>query len=433
MGGLFSSILKDMKCFQFYTSEEKEEPKTEKSNPALSSFALSDSEFRHSHRESSSQNVSDTSTESRGRSQVPSLSDRPSDLRAFTFSELKAATKNFNRLTKIGEGGFGSVYKATVKCGEDSVKKIDVAVKQLSRRGLQGHKEWVTEVNVLGVAEHRNLVKLVGYCAEDDERGIQRLLVYEYMPNRSVENRLSARSETPLSWAMRLKIAQDAARGLTYLHEEMDVQIIFRDFKSSNILLDEQWNAKLSDFGLARLGPPDGLTHVSTAVVGTMGYAAPEYVQTGRLTSKSDVWSYGVFLYELITGRRPLDRNRPRSEQKLLEWVKPYISDSKKFQQILDPRLDSKISRSAQKLSIVANRCLVRHPKSRPKMSEVLVMVNKVIETSTGIGNPEPPVRIAEPTSPESERKGKRRITDIKLGDGGRLVRMWSTKLINTC
>ncbi|KAG5584321.1 hypothetical protein H5410_044755 [Solanum commersonii] len=494
-----------MKCFQFYNSEKKEEPKTTKSNPVLSSsFGLFDSEFRHSHRESSSQNVSDTSTESRGRSQIPSLSDRPSDLRAFTFSELKAATKNFNRITKIGEGGFGCVYKATVKTGEDSAKKIDVAVKQLGRRGLQrrqvigagicfglysspkrtfstvgviqlwkevvniessalykivhcqlmnkvlgkllslqlltfydvltlGHKEWVTEVNVLGVAEHKNLVKLVGYCAEDDERGIQRLLVYEYMPNRSVENHLSARSETPLSWAMRLKIAQDAARGLAYLHEEMDVQIIFRDFKSSNILLDEQWNAKLSDFGLARLGPPEGLTHVSTAVVGTMGYAAPEYVQTGRLTSKSDVWSYGVFLYELITGRRPLDRNRPRSEQKLLEWVKPYISDSKKFQQILDPRLDGKISRSAQKLSIVANRCLVRHAKTRPKMSEVLEMVNKVVETSTGIGNPGPPVRIAEPTSPESARKGKRKITDIKLGDGSRLVRMWSTKLTSTC
>ncbi|MCD7466907.1 Serine/threonine-protein kinase pcrk1 [Datura stramonium] len=434
MGGYFSSILKDMKCFQFYTGEKKEEPKTVKSNSVLSSSsALSDREFRHSHLESNSQNASDTSTESRGRSQFPSLSDRPSELKAFTFSELKAATKNFNRITKIGEGGFGCVYKATVKSGEDSVKKIDVAVKQLGRRGLQGHKEWVTEVNVLGVAEHRNLVKLVGYCAEDDERGIQRLLVYEYMPNRSVENHLSARSETPLSWAMRLKIAQDAARGLTYLHEEMDVQIIFRDFKSSNILLDEQWNAKLSDFGLARLGPPEGLTHVSTAVVGTMGYAAPEYVQTGRLTSKSDVWSYGVFLYELITGRRPLDRNRPRSEQKLLEWVKPYISDSKKFQQILDPRLEGKVLRSAQKLSIVANRCLVRHAKSRPKMSEVLEMVNKVIEASTEIGNPEPPVRIVEPTSPESERKGKRRIIDMKLGDGGRLVRMWSTKLINTC
>ncbi|XP_060201513.1 serine/threonine-protein kinase PCRK1-like isoform X2 [Lycium barbarum] len=432
MGGYFSSILKDMKCFPFYTGEKKEEPNTVKSNSGLSSSsALSDRELRQSRLESGSQNASDTSTESRGRSQFPSLSDRPSDLRVFTFSELKAATKNFNRITKIGEGGFGCVYKATVKSGEDSVKKIDVAVKQLGRRGLQGHKEWVTEVNFLGVAEHRNLVKLVGYCAEDDERGIQRLLVYEYMPNRSVENHLSARSETLLSWPMRLKIAQDAARGLTYLHEEMDVQIIFRDFKSSNILLDEQWNAKLSDFGLARLGPPEGQSHVSTAVVGTMGYAAPEYVQTGRLTSKSDVWSYGVFLYELITGRRPLDRNRPRSEQKLLEWVKPYISDSKKFQKIIDPRLESKISRSAQKLSIVANRCLVRHPKSRPKMSEVLEMVNKVVEASTGTGNPEPPVRIAEPTSPESERKGKRRIIDIK--DGGRLVRMWSTKLTNTC
>ncbi|XP_016496832.2 serine/threonine-protein kinase PCRK1-like isoform X1 [Nicotiana tabacum] len=444
-----------MKCFQFYVGDKKEEPKTVNSNSVLStSSVLSDREFRNSRLESCSQNASDTSTESRGRSQFPSLSDRPSNLRVFTFSELKSATKNFNRTTKIGEGGFGCVYKATVKSGEDSVRKIDVAVKQLGRRGLQGHKEWVTEVNVLGVAEHQNLVKLVGYCAEDDERGIQRLLVYEYMPNRSVENHLSARSETPLSWAMRLKIAQDAARGLTYLHEEMDVQIIFRDFKSSNILLDERWNAKLSDFGLARLGPPEGLTHVSTAdtriltdfhidpgvelgarvlVVGTMGYAAPEYVQTGRLTSKSDVWSYGVFLYELITGRRPLDRNRPRSEQKLLEWVKPYISDSKKFQHILDPRLEGKISRSAQKLSIVANRCLVRHSKSRPKMSEVLEMVNKVIEASIGVGNPEPPVKIVEPTSPESERKGKRRISDTKLGEGGRLVRMWSTKLINTC
>ncbi|XP_019250676.1 PREDICTED: probable receptor-like protein kinase At5g47070 isoform X1 [Nicotiana attenuata] len=433
-GAYLSTILKDMKCFQFYTGDKKEEPKTVTSNSVLSSSsALSDREFRNSRLESSSQNASDTSAESRGRSQFPSLSDRPSNLRVFTFSELKSATKNFNRTTKIGEGGFGCVYKATVKGGEDSVKKIDVAVKQLGRRGLQGHKEWVTEVNVLGVAEHQNLVKLVGYCAEDDERGIQRLLVYEYMPNRSVENHLSARSETPLSWAMRLKIAQDSARGLTYLHEEMDVQIIFRDFKSSNILLDEQWNAKLSDFGLARLGPPEGLTHVSTAVVGTMGYAAPEYVQTGRLTSKSDVWSYGVFLYELITGRRPLDRNRPRSEQKLLEWVKPYISDSKKFQHILDPRLEGKISRSAQKLSIVANRCLVRHPKSRPKMSEVLEMVNKVVESSIGVGNPEPPVKIVEPTSPEYERKGKRRISDTKLGDGGRLVRMWSTKLINTC
>nr|GMC48783.1 probable receptor-like protein kinase At5g47070 isoform X1 [Ipomoea batatas]GMD39081.1 probable receptor-like protein kinase At5g47070 isoform X1 [Ipomoea batatas] len=261
----------------------------------------------------------------------------------------------------------------------------------------QGHKEWMSEVNVLGVAEHENLVKLIGYCAEDDERGIQRLLVYEYMPNGSVENHLSAKSETPLSWIMRLKIARDAARGLVYLHEGMDFQIIFRDFKSSNILLDEQWNAKLSDFGLARLGPAEGRTHVSTAVVGTMGYASPEYIQTGRLTFKNDVWSYGVFLYELITGRRPLDRNRPKSEQKLLEWIKPYVSDSKKFQMVVDPRLEGNFLRSAQKLSVVANRCLVRHPKSRPKMSEVLEMVNNVAEASTGLGNPRRPIRSSDP------------------------------------
>ncbi|KAL2554362.1 Protein kinase superfamily protein [Forsythia ovata] len=235
---------------------------------------------------------------------------------------------------------------------------------------------------------------------------------------------------------MRLKIAQDAARGLVYLHEKMDFQIIFRDFKSSNILLDEQWNAKLSDFGLARLGPLEGLTHVSTAVMGTLGYAAPEYVQTGHLTYKSDVWSYGVFLYELITGRRPLDRNRPRSEQKLLEWVKPHLSDAKKFKLILDPKLEGKHAlKSAHKLSLVANRCLARLPKTRPKMSEVLEMVNQVVEASTGTGDPQPPLRSRESmaTFDETEAKGKRRFMDMKIGDAGWLVRVWSTKLVKAC
>ncbi|KAF8403094.1 hypothetical protein HHK36_011188 [Tetracentron sinense] len=448
-----STLLGAMKCFSFSIGEKKDESKTTKSISVRSSTSMStDREVRRSASEFSSRNVSDTSTESMGRTSFPSLSQRSSNLRVFTFSELKAATKNFSRSGIIGEGGFGCVYKCVIKSSEDPNTKLDVAVKQLSRRGLQarflpldfivlvkGHKEWVTEVNVLGVVEHPNLVKLVGYCAEDDERGIQRLLVYEYMLNRSVEDHLSTRSQTPLSWAMRLRIAQDAARGLTYLHEEMDFQIIFRDFKSSNILLDDQWNAKLSDFGLARQGPSEGLSHISTAVVGTIGYAAPEYIQTGRLTSKSDVWSYGVFLYELITGRRPLDRNRPKSEQKLLDWVRPYLSDMKKFQLILDPRLEEKYSlKSAQKLAAVANRCLVRHPKTRPKMSEVLEMVKRIVNT-TEMGSPIPPMNsLALTNAPEEpKRKGsdlKRKIMDSRIGESGWLaLRTWMPKLVRTC
>ncbi|KHG23255.1 hypothetical protein F383_07036 [Gossypium arboreum] len=378
-----------------------------------------DREIARSGSELNSQNVSGVSSESMGRSYFPSMSQRPSNLRVFTVSELKSATKNFSRSFMLGEGGFGCVYKGSLKSPEDPSEKIEVA----------GHKEWVTEVNVLGVVEHANLVKLVGYCAEDDERGIQRLLIYEYMPNRSVENHLSVRSETTLSWAMRLKIAQDAARGLAYLHEGMEFQIIFRDFKSSNILLDEQWNAKLSDFGLARLGPSEGLTHISTAVVGTMGYAAPEYIQTGRLTSKIDVWSYGVFLYELITGRRPFDKNRPKNEQRLLEWVKPYLSD-RKFQLILDPRLKGKYQlKSAQRLVVVANRCLVRNPKSRPKMSEVLEMVNRIVEASSaGPRTPEPPLN---DVSLETARESKRRIVDLRSGE--KFIWSWTPKLIRTC
>ncbi|XP_056163434.1 uncharacterized protein LOC115662500 [Syzygium oleosum] len=323
---------------------------------------------------------------SMGRTAFPNVSQKPSNLKAFTLSELKSVTKNFSRSVLIGEGGFGSVYRGTIKITEDPSKKLEVAVKQLGRKGNQGHKEWVTEVSVLGVVEHPNLVKLVGYCAEDDERGIQRLLVYEYMPNGSVYAHLSSRSQTPLPWEMRLKIAQDTARGLTYLHEQMDFQIIFRDFKSSNILLDGQWNAKLSDFGLARLGPQEGFTHVSTAVVGTSGYVSPEYMQTGHLTSKNDVWSYGVFLYELITGRRPLDRNLPKREQKLLEWMQPYLYDSKNFKLIVDRRLEGKYQvKSLYKLATVANKCLLKDPKSRPKMSEVLELVDEIVRESTGM------------------------------------------------
>ncbi|KAJ8899685.1 hypothetical protein K2173_019383 [Erythroxylum novogranatense] len=422
-----------MMCFLFYGCDKTEESKIEKSASAHSlNSKRADHDVGRSGSEVNCQNVSASSLESVRRPLFPVRSSSQSNLRVFTIAELKLATKNFSRSFMVGEGGFGCVYKGSIKSRDDPSRKIDVAVKQLGKRGMQGHKEWITEVNLLGVVEHPNLVKLVGYCAEDDERGIQRLLIYEFMPNRSVEDHLHTQLEAPLSWARRLKVAQDTARGLTYLHEEMDFQIIFRDFKSSNILLDEQWNAKLSDFGLARLGPEDGLTHVSTAVVGTWGYAAPEYIQTGRLTSKIDVWSYGVFLYELITGRRPLDRNQPRSEQKMLEWVRPYLSDVKKFRLIIDPRLQGKYHlKSAQKLANIANKCLVKNPKSRPKMSEVLEMVNKVVDTSTETGNPFRSLASVE-TSQDSSSKNKRRNLDPKTGASGWSARRWPTKLIRT-
>eukprot|EP00252_Welwitschia_mirabilis_P019841 TRINITY_DN4701_c0_g1_i1.p1 TRINITY_DN4701_c0_g1~~TRINITY_DN4701_c0_g1_i1.p1 ORF type:complete len:462 (-),score=58.02 TRINITY_DN4701_c0_g1_i1:223-1608(-) len=374
-----------MKCFHFSQPEKKEENRSSnkrsiwtRSLSGVSSMEgrKSGSDFVHN----SDTLSSDMSGESSNT--APSPSRRPSnDLRVFSYGELRTATKNFNRSLMLGEGGFGSVYKGWIKGLEDPHAKVEVAVKQLNRKGLQGHKEWVAEVHFLGLVDHPNLVKLVGYCAEDDERGIQRLLIYEFMPNKSLEDHLLSRIFQPLSWSQRLHIALGAAQGLAYLHEEMHPQIIFRDLKTSNILLDEHFNAKLSDFGLAREGPSGGISHVSTAVVGTVGYAAPEYIQTGRLTAKSDVWSFGVVLYELITGRRSMDRNRPKCEQKLLEWVKPYLSDSKKFRLIIDPRLDGQYSlRSAYKLASLANSCLVKQPKSRPRMSEVVKSLNKIVE-----------------------------------------------------
>ncbi|CAN1238122.1 Serine/threonine-protein kinase PCRK1 [Linum grandiflorum] len=401
-----------MKCFHYFSSKDSNGggggrspltpvPNSVSGRSNSSSVSMStDLDLRRSGSEFNSQNMSDFSTESSAKNSFAVLSQRQqstsgnSHLRVFTFSELKTATKNFSRSLMIGEGGFGGVYRGVIKSTVEVGKKIDIAVKQLSRRGLQGHKEWVTEVN---------------------------LLVYEYMPNRSVLDHLSSRFQTSLSWATRMKIAQDTAKGLAYLHEGMDFQIIFRDFKSSNILLDEEWNAKLSDFGLARLGPSEGLSHVSTAVVGTIGYAAPEYIQTGRLTSKSDVWSYGVFLYELITGRRPLDRNKPKNEQKLLEWVRQHLSDMRKFRLILDPKLEGKYDlKSAQRLAAVANRCLLRQAKARPKMSEVVEMLNKIMDSAELGTSPQLPMKmLRDPESSSIRNSINRRFAKTKLGDKG--------------
>ncbi|XP_010528316.1 PREDICTED: probable receptor-like protein kinase At5g15080 isoform X2 [Tarenaya hassleriana] len=295
-----------------------------------------------------------------------------SELRKFMFNDLKLATRNFRPESLLGEGGFGCVFKGWIEeNGTAPVKPgtgLTVAVKTLNPDGLQGHKEWLAEINFLGNLVHRHLVKLVGYCIEDD----QRLLVYEFMPRGSLENHLFRRT-LPLPWAVRMKIALGAAKGLAFLHEEAEKPVIYRDFKTSNILLDADYNAKLSDFGLAKDAPDEGKSHVSTRVMGTYGYAAPEYVMTGHLTSKSDVYSFGVVLLEILTGRRSMDKNRPNGEQNLVEWARPHLLDKKRFYRLLDPRLEGHFSiKGAQKATQLASQCLSRDSKARPKMSEVV-------------------------------------------------------------
>jgi serine/threonine protein kinase len=209
---------------------------------------------------------------------------------------------------------------------------------------------------------------LIGYCIEDD----QRLLVYEFMPRGSLENHLFRRS-FPLPWSIRMKIALGAAKGLAFLHEEAERLVIYRDFKTSNILLDAEYNSKLSDFGLAKDGPEGDKTHVSTRVMGTYGYAAPEYVMTGHLTSKSDVYSFGVVLLEMMSGRRSMDKNRPSGEQNLVEWARSILGEKRKFYRLIDPQLKGQFSvKGAQKAVQLAVKCLSRDPKSRPRMSEVV-------------------------------------------------------------
>lgn len=300
-----------------------------------------------------------------------------SKLRRFSFTDLKLATRNFRPDSLLGEGGFGCVFKGWVdEHGTAPVKPgtgLTVAVKTLNHNGLQGHKEWLAEITFLGQLHHPNLVKLIGFCIEDD----QRLLVYEFMQRGSLENHLFRRA-LPLPWNTRMKIALGAAKGVEFLHSGKN-PVIYRDFKTSNILLDAEYRAKLSDFGLAKDGPQGDKTHVSTRVMGTYGYAAPEYVMTGHLSTKSDVYSFGVVLLEMLTGKRSMDKTRPNGEHHLAEWARPYLSDRRKVLRIIDPRLEGHYSvKGAQKAGQLAHRCLNRDSKMRPSMTDVVEILEQI-------------------------------------------------------
>ncbi|GMJ10809.1 protein kinase 1B, PBS1-LIKE 10 [Hibiscus trionum] len=305
------------------------------------------------------------------------------NLKSFSFADLKMATRNFRPDSVLGEGGFGSVFKGWIDENSFTATKpgtgIIIAVKRLNQDGFQGHREWLAEVNYLGQFYHPNLVKLIGYCLEDEHR----LLVYEFMPRGSLENHLFRRGSyfQPLSWSLRLKVALGAAKGLAFLHSA-ETKVIYRDFKTSNILLDSNYNAKLSDFGLAKDGPTGDKSHVSTRVMGTYGYAAPEYLATGHLSARSDVYSFGVVLLEMLSGRRAIDKNRPSGEQKLVEWAKPYLANKRKVFRVLDNRLEGQYSMEGTfKVATLALRCLCFDPKFRPSMNEVVTALQQLLDS----------------------------------------------------
>lgn len=292
-----------------------------------------------------------------------------SNVDIFTYEEMRLATKHFRPDLILGEGGFGIVYKGVLDENvRPGYKTTLVAIKELNPEGFQGDREWLAEVNYLGQLSHPNLVKLIGFCCEDEHR----LLVYEYMACGSLEKHIFRRVCATMTWSTRMKIAFGAAKGLAFLHSA-ERSIIYRDFKTSNILLDADYNAKLSDFGLAKDGPMGDQTHVSTRVMGTYGYAAPEYVMTGHLTARSDVYGFGVVLLEMLIGRRAMDKSRPSREHNLVEWARPLLNHQKKLLRILDPRMEGQYSnRTAEKVANLAYQCLSQNPKGRPTMDQVV-------------------------------------------------------------
>lgn len=330
----------------------------------------------------------------------------------FTFHQLEVATKNFREDCFLGEGGFGRVYKGHL----DDTDQV-VAIKQLDRNGLQGNKEFLVEVLMLSLLHHPNLVNLIGYCADGD----QRLLVYEYMPLGSLEDHLHdiPPNKKPLDWNARMKIAAGAAKGLEYLHDTANPPVIYRDLKCSNILLGEGYYPKLSDFGLAKLGPVGDKTHVSTRVMGTYGYCAPEYAMTGQLTVKSDIYSFGVVLLEIITGRKAIDNTKSAGEQNLVAWARPLFKDRKKFSEMADPKLKGLYPmRGLYQALAVAAMCVQEQATLRPLISDVVTALS-YLASQTYKPEPESVQKsgMAPSTPPRPIRAQTKKITAAKSVD----------------
>ncbi|KAG2615760.1 probable serine/threonine-protein kinase PBL23 isoform X2 [Panicum virgatum] len=301
-------------------------------------------------------------------------------VQVFSYRQLHAATGGFGRAHMVGQGSFGAVYRGVLPDGRK------VAVKLMDRPGKQGEQEFEMEVELLSRLRSPHLLGLIGHCSE----GGQRLLVYEFMANGGLQEHLypntgSCGGISKLDWDTRMRIALEAAKGLEYLHERVNPPVIHRDFKSSNILLDKDFHARVSDFGLAKLGSDRAGGHVSTRVLGTQGYVAPEYALTGHLTTKSDVYSYGVVLLELLTGRVPVDMKRPPGEGVLVNWI-------------LDPALEGQYSlKDAVQVAAIAAMCVQPEADYRPLMADVVQSLVPLVKNRSAQKACNPNVQASKP------------------------------------
>ncbi|KAK9146186.1 hypothetical protein Sjap_006089 [Stephania japonica] len=285
-------------------------------------------------------------------------------VKTFTLAEIEKATEKFSSKRVLGEGGFGRVYHGIMDDGSE------VAVKLLTREDQSGDREFMAEVEMLSRLHHRNLVKLIGICIE----GRRHCLLYELVHNGSVESHLHGndKRKKALDWDARLKIALGAARGLAYLHEDSNPRVIHRDFKASNVLLEDDFNPKVSDFGLAREAT-EGSQYISTRVMGTFGYVAPEYAMTGHLLVKSDVYSYGVVLLELLSGRKPVDMSQPQGQENLVSWARPLLTTREGLEQLVDPALEGNYDfDDMARVAAIASMCVHPEVTQRPFMGEVV-------------------------------------------------------------
>ncbi|KAI4314305.1 hypothetical protein L6164_027227 [Bauhinia variegata] len=316
--------------------------------------------------------------------QTPKPTKRRHGSSVFTLREMEEATCSFSDDNMLGKGGFGRVYRGTLRSGEVvAIKKME----QPAFKEAEGEREFRVEVDILSRLDHPNLVSLIGYCAD----GKHRFLVYEYMQNGNLQDHLNGIGERKMDWPRRLGVALGAAKGLAYLHSAsaVGIPIVHRDFKSTNVLLDANFEAKISDFGLAKLMPEGQEIHVTARVLGTFGYFDPEYTSTGKLTLQSDVYAFGVVLLELLTGRRAVDLNQGPNDQNLVLQVRHILNDRKKLRTVIDPEMarNSYIIESIAMFANLASRCVRTDSSERPSMPECVKELQMIIYTnSKGLG-----------------------------------------------